>query len=109
MQKENTEIQNVITLEKYPMYKSNQYFPYLENNKGIGKYIKGELFEIDDICKADYLKTLDEFEGVPYLYIKGKIIVKNNKNEEIEAYTYFKKNKSSIEILNDKKLMNEWI
>jgi len=93
-------IGEVITKNKYPMFKLQEYFPYLQNNKNQGNIIKGELFEID----KKYHDSLDYFEGVPKLYINGKITVIYN-NEEIEVNCYFKS--KNIDLKNVK-LFDEW-
>lgn len=78
-------IGEVETVEKYPLYLLKEPFPYLQDSIGIGFNIKGELFEIGE----EHEKYLDNFEGVPFLYKKGKILVKHL--EEIkEVSCYFK-------------------
>ena len=62
---------SVKTIEKYPLYKLSDPFPYLENKPGVGKRIKGQIFDI----KEKNEKILDNFEGVPDLYKKGTIDV----------------------------------
>ncbi len=92
---------SVITIEKYPMYRGDSYFPFLVDQPGIGDYIKGHLFDVDD----NYLERLDRFEGVPNLY-KRKVI-QVTKNEIVyEATVYIKAKKTKLE---NKKLINDWI
>jgi gamma-glutamylaminecyclotransferase len=102
--KENSKKKIVRTVEEYPMYKLDSYFPYLENSPGIGKEIIGELYEIDE--KKLYM--LDYFEGVPDLYQQGYITVIDNKlNIYKNILVYFKTEK-----LNDYskiKFLSEWI
>jgi gamma-glutamylaminecyclotransferase len=92
----------VKTVEKYPMYKSESYFPYLEDQKGIGHQVKGEVYEISD-NDAD---VLDRFEGVPTLYKRGTIKVSTG-NVKLDCVCYFKA-KESFDVIN-KELINEWI
>jgi len=83
----------VQTLNKYPMFKTYYPFPYIQNDKGIGEYIIGELYEIDD----KYIKNIDDFEGVPDLYYKEKIKIKYLKSNKIEnVYIYFKTKKENL-------------
>jgi len=60
------------TVEKYPLYTAGDPFPYLSNDKGLGKIVEGELYSIMD----SKIERLDKFESVPSLYVKGKITVK---------------------------------
>ena len=78
-------LSNVITVEKYPLFELKEPFPYLQNNPGIGEFVKGELYYVDNIFK----EQIDYFEGVPTLYKNGKIKVTNGK-EEYEVDCYFK-------------------
>lgn len=91
----------VRSLEKYPMYKSEHYFPYLEDQKGIGEYIIGQIVEIPD----DRLDELDRFEGVPTLYKRGTIMVGSG-NVELECLCYFKTQETD---LSNKTLISEWV
>jgi len=91
----------VSTTIEYPMYKSEQYFPYLENQPGIGHIIEGEMYTIQD----KYLNNLDMFEGVPDLYIRGEIEV------ELESLTfnclcYFKAENTSVDL---EECFPEWL
>jgi len=47
-----------------PMFDIGHGFPYLQSNMGIGKIIKGEIYEV----KLKDMPKLDFFEGVPELY-----------------------------------------
>ncbi|XP_037045974.1 putative gamma-glutamylcyclotransferase CG2811 isoform X4 [Bradysia coprophila] len=56
---------NGTTKDKYPLVISTQYnIPFLLNNPGIGKNIKGEIYEID----SEMLSKLDILEDYPELY-----------------------------------------
>lgn len=92
---------SVSTVEKFPMYAGDSYFPYLEFQPGIGNHINGHLFEIDE-C---YLEKLDRFEGVPTLYKRMNIQVKKN-DTLYESVVYVKSQNTKLE---NKKLINEWI
>lgn len=95
----------VTTIQKYPMYKSKHYFPYLENQPGIGHYIKGELYDVPD----KYEGNLDYFEGVPDLYKKGKIDVTDGKLQYKNINVYFKSEESHPFDLQQEQLMDEWV
>jgi len=95
-------IDNCKTKDKYPMYKSENYFPYLENQKGVGKHITGELYHINNSKE----KVLDEFEGVPNLYKSGTLTIIDSSSKEIEVSVYFKSKETE---LSNKKLINNWI
>jgi gamma-glutamylcyclotransferase (GGCT)/AIG2-like uncharacterized protein YtfP len=90
----------VTTVNKYPLYKSEHYFPYLEDQPGIGKNIIGQLVEIDD----DDLDKLDQFEGVPSLYKRGTIMVQTG-NIKIECLCYFKAIETDV---SDKNFLSSW-
>lgn len=77
-------IGTAITKNKYPMINAEGYFPYLINDKNIGKHIKGEVFEINDVT----LNKLDVLEGYPDLYIRDNIEVTIN-NNTIKVIVYF--------------------
>ena len=83
----------VKTTSKYPLYNSEsycEYFPYLEDCKGVGHIIKGELYEIDPYKTLKALKVLDNFEGVPELYKRGEIEVVDDNGVKYTAYVYFR-------------------
>lgn len=82
----------VETKDKYPMFLLEEPFPYLQDDKGKGFHIKGELYEIKD----RYIDNMDFFEGVPDLYYRDRIkVLKDNK--EIDCYVYFKTNKINLD------------
>lgn len=86
----------VITAEKYPMYNGDSYFPYLEDQVGVGYNIIGEMVEITNQKDIDFLDT---FEGVPYLYKRGTIKVKNEKDEFV-CECYFRAKETEVLIEN---------
>lgn len=88
------------TTTMYPMYKSSSYFPYLENQKGYGNIIQGEVYEVSD----EFLIKMDIFEGVPTLYKRGKIEVQFE-NIVVQCICYFK---AEDTLLVDIELINEW-
>ena len=82
-----TKMIRVNRLEKYPLYNSEsycEYFPYLEDRKGVGMIVKGELYQVKS------LKELDRFEGVPDLYKRGTIEVQDKDGNRYEANAYFR-------------------
>ena len=87
----------VQTKFKYPMYKLSEPFPYLQDSKGSGEHIIGEIWEV----QKENMHILDSFEGVPWLYKRGSI--------EIEGYEmidcYFKTNPINIENVD---LISKW-
>lgn len=93
----------VTTTKKYPMYKGDSYFPYLENQPGVGKYVKGELYEIND----KFEDKIDSFEGVPDLYKKGKIDVMLQGGTILKDINcYYKAEETDV---SDQKLIGEWV
>jgi len=96
-----TFISPVETIEKYPMFKLREPFPYLQDEKGKGKIIQGELWELDEDC----ISALDSFEGVPFLYKKGKIAVEFENDVFEEINVYFKAEEIP---LNEIDLIDEW-
>lgn len=89
-----------ITKLKYPMVNTEGDFPYLINEKNHGRYIKGELFEIDTVTE----KIVDILENYPHLYTKEDIDVIVDK-KEIHATAYFVKRKITY---NDSELLEEF-
>jgi len=76
-------IGKAITKNKYPMINAQEYFPYLINDKNIGKHIKGEVFKINDLT----LEKLDILEGFPDLYTRDYIqVIVNNNTMEVIVY-----------------------
>lgn len=89
------------TKHQYPMVNTEGHFPYLIKDKGYGKHIKGELYEIDDIT----LKMLDALEHHPEIFIRGNIeLVFDGK--KIEVITYFAADKIEYESL---ELLEEFV
>jgi gamma-glutamylcyclotransferase (GGCT)/AIG2-like uncharacterized protein YtfP len=93
---------HVETVKKFPMYKSDSYYPYLENQPGIGYKIIGEMYDIDPMWE----ETLDNFEGVPTLYKKGKLDVEFE-NTIYNVHVYFKAEETKLDELVDP-LIDEW-
>jgi gamma-glutamylcyclotransferase (GGCT)/AIG2-like uncharacterized protein YtfP len=93
-------ISEAISTYKFPMFDLGNPFPYLQNTKGKGKIINGELFEIP----KNKIKDLDYFEGVPDLYKKGTIEVNGNK-----VNCYFITDELTEEELSEIKTFNEWV
>jgi len=94
------------TIQKYPMYLSKdmmEYFPYLENQPGIGNIIQGEVWDLPH----QNLEELDYFEGVPDLYIKGKIKVEFEKNI-YDCVCYFKSHDTDDVSLKHMDLIDNW-
>lgn len=95
-------IGDVETVEKYPMFSNKSSFieyPYLINEPGNGRIIKGELWELHHTK----LKYLDEFESK--LYKKIKIIVSDKDNKKINCLVYVKVKPVDY---SSNKLLNEW-
>jgi gamma-glutamylcyclotransferase (GGCT)/AIG2-like uncharacterized protein YtfP len=82
---ENAEfICSATTKKNYPMVNIEEYFPYLIDAEGIGYYVEGEVYKIDE----EILTMLDILEGYPDLYNRHKITVKSL-GIELQAITYF--------------------
>lgn len=94
---------DAITVETYPMFQLSDPFPYVANKPGIGYNIIGELYEIND----KFINRLDSFEGVPHLYVRGKINVsKIGQKSYEEVNVYFIANEPKyLEKLN---FINKW-
>ncbi len=74
-----------VTCEKYPMVLSKSgWYPYLIEKKGIGKYIKGEVYDVS----TKLLKILDRVEESPYYYYRKKVLICLN-GKKIKAWVYF--------------------
>ena len=74
-----------VTCDKYPMILSKSgWYPYLFEKKGIGKYIKGEVYDVS----PNILKVLDRVEEAPYYYYRKKIPVCLN-DKKTPAWVYF--------------------
>ena len=61
--------------------------PFLTRNEGDGAI--GEVYEITD----SVLDSVDHLEGHPNFYTREKVKVTNEKNEELEVWTYVYYNK----------------
>jgi len=87
------------TKEKYPMVNIVKAYPYLINQKGKGKIIKGEAYIIDE----QILKRVDILEGYPEHYDRDEIMLIVG-DEEHKAFTYFVNQKidfSKLELLEE--------
>lgn len=105
-------IADVATVKPFPMFDLGNGFPYVQNVKGKGSIIKGELYGIE--CK--YEKDLDSFEGVPDLYNRGFIDVETIVSEAqpyklpyTQVSCYFITDELDNFELNDVELFNEWL
>jgi len=72
------------TIEKYPMVNIVKAYPYLINEKGKGKFVKGEAYVID----IQILSRLDLLEGYPDHYDRANITLLVG-DATLEAITYF--------------------
>ena len=90
----------VSTVDLYPMYSSGYDFPFLENQPGTGKIIKGELWNVPE----ENIHYLDSFEGVPSLYVRGEIEVECENFKYIVG-VYFRSESTKINL---EKCISEW-
>lgn len=88
------------TVLPYPMFDLGDGFPYLQDDPGDGQSITGEVWEVQD----KFQDRLDDFEGVPNLYVRGNIDVYLNSETE-NVLCYFKAKKVSLDNLD---LMDIW-
>ena len=95
---------NAISIDKYPLFDIGDGFPYLQDEKGIGQNVIGELYLIDK-NKRD---VLDNFEGVPSLYNRGSIDVKIDGKIYKDVNCYFIANELSKDKLSKMKFLKEW-
>jgi gamma-glutamylaminecyclotransferase len=77
-------IGEAVTEPRYRLYDLGPY-PGLVEDKERGLAVTGELWEVDAVCLAN----LDEFEGVPDLYVRASVAVQGMA-EPIETYLYNK-------------------
>ncbi len=92
---------NALTCHKYPMILSKSgWYPYLFEKKGIGKYVKGEVYDVS----PNILKVLDRVEEAPYYYYRKKISVCLN-GKTTKAWVYFVKEPPKF---NKKELIDEF-
>lgn len=96
--KNATFINDATTLEKYPLLKIHEYYPYLIDDINNGNYINGELYLIN----KDMLNKLDIFEGNEFT--RKKIEVCFNINV-VESQVYFSTKKKKYQKEN---LIIEW-
>ncbi len=102
--------ETVTTSDKFVISVDGTYgFPYLLEYNNKGKYIQGEIYEIDESLECE----LDYFEGVPDLYVKKDINISgydnvtayfsnSEKEEAIIEYSYSKIMELEEEIYNFK-------
>ena len=99
-----TYIADVETTSKYPMFDLGNGFPFLQDNKGNGLIIQGELYSIS----SDQEKALDRFEGVPTLYKKGSIEVEVKNLKYSDVNCYFISDELTNDELNEVDLFEDW-
>lgn len=71
------------TEPEYTLYRVAS-FPGLVKAEINGISVKGEVWDVDEIC----LQRLDSFEGHPGLFKRQKINIKGLSNEEVMAYLW---------------------
>uniref|UniRef100_A0A1Y1K5K6 Gamma-glutamylcyclotransferase family protein n=1 Tax=Photinus pyralis TaxID=7054 RepID=A0A1Y1K5K6_PHOPY len=79
---------NAQTIEKYPLIIATRYnVPFLLHSAGVGHYVKGEIYEVDDII----LKDLDELEEHPTFYVREEHFVKciDGSEKNMKVWIYF--------------------
>ena len=101
------------TVAKYAMV-NGIGFPFLLGYNKDGKYVKGEVYEVDEDTK----EMLDILEGVPTLYVERKIFAEvkdannpeNKKTIEVIAYVYAKTayNLSEMAKYSPNEFLEEW-
>ena len=73
------------TTNKYPLVIASKFnIPYLLDKQGVGNFIRGEVYQVDD----ELLKILDDFEGHP---------------------DYYKRREEDIQLLDDSSLVRCWV
>lgn len=73
------------TVEKYPLVVGTRYnIPFLLNERGVGNYIKGEVYTVD----TRMLARLDLLEDYPSFYGREELDIKTENNGSL-YYTYF--------------------
>jgi gamma-glutamylaminecyclotransferase len=70
------------TEPRYRLYDLGQY-PGMVADTANGLAVAGELWEVDDGCLAE----LDEFEGVPELYVRQRVALQGTAGP-VESYLY---------------------
>uniref|UniRef100_A0A7S3LU12 Gamma-glutamylcyclotransferase family protein n=1 Tax=Palpitomonas bilix TaxID=652834 RepID=A0A7S3LU12_9EUKA len=79
-----------ITAEEYPLRCDKYFVPFLLNDAGSGKKVRGEVYSVTDAVLAD----LDELEKVPIYYERKVVKVEDAKQNENEAafdcFVYFR-------------------
>jgi len=98
-------ISNAVTYERYQMYPViGGEYPFIIKSEKMN-FIKGEVYEVTE---QETLDNLDILEGVPNLYIKDFILVELENGTVLDALTYFKNEKTNIDIIDKNKPMIEW-
>ena len=92
------------TTKPYPMFDLGNGFPYVQDKKGVGHIIQGEVWVIDE----KHEKALDYFEGVPTLYKKGKINAEFENLVYEDLNCYFISDELDNGELEQVDLMDEW-
>lgn len=80
-----TFISTATTIKKYAMFKAEYgNFPrLLKTSSKFAKHIHGEVY---DVYSEDFLKQLDQFEGLQYNRIKIKVETSSGETETVYAY-----------------------
>ncbi|KAI6176788.1 Gamma-glutamylcyclotransferase family protein [Aphelenchoides bicaudatus] len=72
--------------QKYPLLVSTQFnIPFLLNNPGVGQFVEGEVYEVDD----KKLIALDELENHPHFYVRTQQQIEFLSNgEKTDIFVY---------------------
>ncbi|CAK9304841.1 unnamed protein product [Gordionus sp. m RMFG-2023] len=79
---------NSKTRDKWPLIIATNYnIPFLLNQKGIGEYIDGEIYLVDD----QMMSYLDKFEHIPHDYERLQIdVISPDSNKDLKCWTYLR-------------------
>jgi gamma-glutamylcyclotransferase (GGCT)/AIG2-like uncharacterized protein YtfP len=93
---------DAVTLKRFPMIGKGMGFPYVIDKEGMGRNIKGELWETS---VANVNAGLDSLEGYPHHYVRRVIDVATTEGT-YKAVCYFKANVTSNDM--EKEFLSEW-
>jgi len=72
-----------LTLARYRLWQPSWY-PALNEVPGQGSAVHGEVWSVDD----DALAAMDEFEGVPDLFVRKEVLIQHHFGDPVYAYFY---------------------
>ena len=100
-----TFLSEAVTVDKWPLIIASEFnLPFLLFKKGVGKYVHGEMYLIDQEAKEFF----DDFEGIHDNFYSAKIIeVKDQKTGTVHQVTTYMMDNFKEELINENTIFFE--